>query len=301
MRPRVALTLGKFDGVHLGHQHLLGIVRGAARRLGAASAALVLHPHPATVLHGARVPVLTALDERLALVGDAVDRAAPLGFDAALAGLSPAAFADRLARSFDLAAMVVGPDFAFGRDRSGTASHLAELGAARDFEVVVAEPMLVGGAPVSSARIRAAVERGDVAAARALLGRPPRLRGVVVHGAKRGRLLGYPTANLAPSADYVVPGNGIYAVRVAWWAGGSGDAEPMERIGAASLGIRPQFDGGDRSIEVYLLDFDGDLYGVELAVDFLEFLRPEARFESVEALVAQIGRDVAAARGVGDG
>lgn len=299
-RPRVALTLGKFDGVHRGHQHLLGALRTAAGTLGASSAALILHPHPATVLAGHKVPVLTAIDERLALVRQAVDHADQLTFDAALAALSPEAFLDRLASSFDIAAMVVGPDFAFGRGRAGNLDVLQRLGAAREFAVVVAEPLLDGGAPVSSARIRAAIERGDVGEARALLGRPPRLRGTVVHGSKRGRVLGYPTANLDLGADYVVPANGIYAVRVAGMAEGTEGAGPIERIGAASLGIRPQFDGGERSIEVYLLDFEGDLYGAELAVDFLAFLRPEARFESVEALVEQIGRDVEDARAVGE-
>jgi len=300
-RPRVALTLGKFDGVHRGHQHLLAAVRDAARSHGAASAALVLHPHPATVLAGHRVPVLTEIVERLALVGHEVDHARELTFDTALASLTPEAFLDRLAASFDIAAMVVGPDFAFGRGRAGTIDVLAALGAAGGFEVVTVPPLILDGAPVSSARIRAAIERGDVAGAGALLGRPPRLRGTVVHGEQRGRTLGYPTANLALGADYVVPANGIYAVRVGWRAQGREDAAPNERIGAASLGVRPQFDGDERTIEVYLLDFESDLYGFELAVDFLAFLRPEARFESVEALVAQIGRDVAAAREVGEG
>ncbi len=307
------LTLGKFDGLHLGHQDIVGRVRRRALADGLRSVALVLHPHPATVLAGISVPVITAAADRLeGLRRLGIDQAELLTFDAELATLTPEAFIAALRARFDLRAMVVGPDFAFGRDRAGSLDVLRRLGRELEFAVEVAPGMQVDGAAVSSARIRSLLMAGDVAAARRLMAAPYALRGKVVHGAKRGRQLGFPTANLALDDAYVVPANGVYAVRcrVEPTPGGTGsgsvdaaaDGSEGEDTGgtwlkgAANIGIRPQFDAGDRSIEVFLLDFDGDLYDRRLQMAFVERIRDEARFANVEALVARMGEDVAQAR-----
>lgn len=295
-RPVVALSIGKFDGVHLGHRRLVSGLVAAARDRGARSVALVLAPHPAVVLAGRRVPQLTDVDERrrrLAALG--VDEAVCLAFTPALAGLSPEAFLDDLAARYRVVAMVVGADFVFGKDRAGDVETLRRMGRERGFDVVCVPPVIAGGEAVSSRRIRHLVETGHVAAARALMAAPPRLVGTVVRGAQRGRTLGFPTANLAPADDYVVPGHGIYTVR-ARWDGAPSSAPDGWMGGVASIGVRPTFDDGPRSIEVYVLDFAGDLYGRTLTVEVLAWQRGEERFDGVEPLVAQMHRDVALAR-----
>lgn len=295
-RPAAVLAIGKFDGVHLGHRRLAARLVETARDLGARSVALILAPHPATVLAGRRVTILTDVDERrrrLEALG--VDAAVHHAFTRDVARLSPEAFLDDLAGRYRLAAMVVGPDFVFGRDRAGDVGTLRRLGAARGFGVVCVPPVIVDGEPVSSRRIRHLIEVGDVGAARELLAAPPRIVGAVVQGARRGRTLGFPTANLAPVDDYVVPGHGIYTVR-ATWDGAPSRAPGGWLDGVASIGVRPTFDDGPRSIEVFLLDFAGDLYGRVLTVEFLAWQRGEARFDGVDALVAQMHRDVEVAR-----
>ncbi len=297
----VVLTLGKFDGVHVGHRAVIARLIAEAGARGALSAVLILHPNPVTVLAGQRVPILTTVGERAArLRGLGVDIAQPWVFDRDLARLDPAAFLDRLGQRFDLRALVVGPDFAFGRDRSGDIGTLRALGRSRGFDVVVAEPLLVEGERVGSRRIKRLIEAGDIAAARALLCAPPCLTGTVVHGARRGRALGFPTANLDLTDDFVVPGNGIYTVRARWDdpnppGGGASDNNGWVD-GVAAIGVRPTFDNGPRSIEVYLLDWSGDLYGRRMTIEFLAWQRGEVRFDSVEALVAQMHADVAVAR-----
>ncbi len=293
----VVLTLGKFDGLHRGHQDIVRRVLARAKADGSEAVALVLHPHPALVLAGITVPVISSAADRLAgLRRLGIDRAEVLPFTAELAALTPEAFIARLRARFDLRAMVVGPDFAFGQGRSGSLDVLRTLGRKAGFTVEVAPGMQDDGEQVSSARIRSLLTTGDVVRARRLMAAPFSLVGTVVHGAKRGRLLGYPTANLALIDDYVVPANGVYAVRC------QVEREDREagswQDGAANIGVRPQFDAGARSIEVFLLDFDGDLYGRTLRMSFVERLRDELRFASVEALVAQMGEDVARVRRV---
>lgn len=291
------LTLGKFDGLHRGHQDIVRRVLARAKADGSEAVALVLHPHPALVLAGITVPVISSAADRLAgLRRLGIDRAEVLPFTAELAALTPEVFIARLRARFDLRAMVVGPDFAFGQGRSGSLDVLRTLGREAGFTVEVAPGMQDDGEQVSSARIRSLLTTGDVVRARRLMAAPFSLVGTVVHGAKRGRLLGYPTANLALIDDYVVPANGVYAVRC--WVEREGREAGSWQDGAANIGVRPQFDAGARSIEVFLLDFDGDLYGRTLRMSFVERLRDELRFASVEALVAQMGEDVARARRV---
>lgn len=305
----VVLTLGKFDGLHLGHQDIVRRVLAQARADGSESVALVLHPHPALVLAGITVPVIASAADRLAgLRRLGIDRAEVLPFTKELAALSPEAFIAGLRARFDLRAMVVGPDFAFGKGRSGSLDVLRDLGREAGFAVEVAPGLEVDGQQLSSARIRSLLVEGDVAMARRLMGEPFAVRGQVVHGAKRGRQLGFPTANLELVDTYVVPANGVYAVRcrvepddseASGLAGHEGNDLPGPWLnGAANIGIRPQFDAGARSIEVFLLDFDGDLYGRTVRMAFVERLRDELRFASVEALVARMGEDVAQARRV---
>ncbi len=222
----------------------------------------------------------------------------PIGirFTPAVRDLDPAAFIAALRPAIDVHAMVLSPDSTFGRARSGTAGMLRELGAATGFDVVALEEMaMIDGAPVSSTRIRGALRDGDIALARRLLGRAPYLAGTVVHGEARGRELGFPTANLA--FDYVpaLPPNGIYSGHVHVPAAGVGPGHP----GLASIGVRPTFEGdGSVLVEVYLLDFDGDLYDRELEVTIMARLREERRFDSIDALVEQMRRDEDEARAV---
>lgn len=295
--------MGKFDGVHVGHRHVVARLKAEAQARGVASAVLVLHPNPVTVLLGQRVPILMTVEERCARLLDLeVDTVEPLVFDRELAALDPEDFLDRLARRFDLRAMVVGPDFAFGRDRAGRIDTLRAIGQSRGFEALVVEPLLVAGERVGSRRVKQLIEAGEIAAARELLSAPPLLIGTVVHGAHRGRELGFPTANLVPTDDFVVPGDGIYTVRARWEEaippGGSHSSTGNDwHDGVAAIGVRPTFDNGPRSIEVFLLDWSGDLYGQRMTVEFLAWQRSEERFDSVDALVAQMRADVAVAHG----
>jgi len=293
-RPRVVLTIGKFDGVHLGHRVLAATTVERADAYGAEPTAMVIDPHPAEVLSGVRVPLLTTFAERANALRDAglarIDR---LRFDGALALLSPAAFLDHLTSRYELAGVVVGPDFAFGQDRAGDVAFLQRAGSHRGFELRVVEPVLIQGERVASGLIRARVARGDIAAAARLLGRPPHMRGRVVAGARRGRTLGYPTANLEPVADYVIPADGVYACTVRWL---DREGRPQRAGGAASIGTRPTFDDGPRSVEVHLLDRSEDLYGLTLTVDWLARLRGEQRFADVSDLLVAMAGDVARTR-----
>ena len=294
--PRVVLTLGKFDGVHRGHRALASACLRLARRLDARATALVIDPHPARVLAGARIPLLMTYPERAtALAKAGIERVERLAFDCELAALGPEAFLDRLQSRFDLAGLVVGPDFAFGKDRSGDVTTLESLGARRGFELTVLPMVAAEGTRVASGEIRASIAEGDIARATRGLGHAPHLRGVVVAGARRGRALGYPTANLELRDDYVVPADGVYACRARW----------MDRLGspqvagaAASIGTRPTFDDGPRSIEVHLLAHAGDLYGLELHVSWLARLRGELRFDSVSDLLVAMAGDLARTKAV---
>ena len=296
---RLVVTLGKFDGVHLGHQAVVRATTRLADRLEATPAALVLAPDPRTVLFGQRVPVLTALDQRLQLLTSCgLAKAEVLEFTTDVSALSAETFALGLGARLGggLAGIVVGEDFRFGAGRSGSPDTLQGLGQAAGFVVEAVPAAIDDGQVVSSGRIRGLVMAGRVEEAGQLLGRPFRLTGTVVHGAARGRDLGFPTANLALVADYVYPANGIYTVRVAWRDAERPAELAGEGFGLASVGVRPTFDSGARVVEVYLLDFEGDLYGSLLSADFVAYQRPELRFDSVDALIHQMHADVVVAR-----
>jgi riboflavin kinase/FMN adenylyltransferase len=270
-QPR-AVAIGTFDGVHRGHQAVVG----AAVETGLASTVITFDPHPRIAL-GYQVELITTLERRLELLAAAgVEATLVAGFTDELMRLEPEEFADHYLRAIGVEAVAAGPDFRFGSRRAGDLDLLARLG----FEILRV-PEVEG---VSSTDIRRALHHGDVAAAAALLGRPHELDGVVVAGDQRGGTLGYPTANLLLEAHLVCPAFGIYA----GYARG--------HRAAISIGTNPHYGGTERRIEPYLLDFEGDLYGERLVVELWERLRDEAVFSSEDELVAQIGRDVEATR-----
>jgi riboflavin kinase/FMN adenylyltransferase len=291
---RAAVTIGVFDGVHLGHRAILQATRDLASEQGMTSVALVFDPPPDEVLRpGSRLPRLAPLRVNLARIeATGIASAVPIRFDEHLRELTAEAFLDALAPAISLGGLAMSSRSAFGRDRGGTAARVQELGAQRGFTVRLVEPVEVGGAGVSSTRIRAAVAGGDVSGCREL-GVTPYLEGIVVAGDHRGRELGFPTANLRFEYLPAMAANGIYAGRVTEAGSGVVAGHPA----LISIGTRPTFhDDATVLAEVHLLDFDGDLYGVRLGVELLARLRDEQRFPDADALVAQMRRDAVAGR-----
>jgi riboflavin kinase / FMN adenylyltransferase len=280
------LAVGVFDGVHLGHQALIRGLVGGAQAAGATPVAATFDPLPAQVL-AQDPPQSTLADapERAALLEHAGARAVIVfTFDKAFSQQSAEAFIKRVTSAGDVQRIVVGPDFQFGHGREGAVPALRTLGERYGFAVTVVEPIALGGAVVSSTRIRQALREGDLDTAQALLGRPYSVTGTIVRGEQRGRALGFPTINVASPPDKLLPHDGIYATWVML-----GDARHRA---ATSLGVRPTFGGGPRKLESYILDFDGDVYGQQATVAFVERLREEIRFDSAEDLAKQIARDV---------
>lgn len=282
------LTIGNFDGVHRGHRHLLDATRALAAELGVPSAVLTFDPPPMAVLRpDAAMPRIQTLDEKLEALGAAgVDEVVVEPFDLGLAAMEPDAFATTILReNLAVSGLVLGYDFRFGRRRAGTVDDLHRV---LGVPIRQVEALLDDG-PISSSRIRSAVHEGELALAARLLGRPHRLVGAVEGGDRRGRQLGFPTANVRPHTS-LTPPFGVYAVRV--------ELDGTVHDGVANWGIRPMWELAEPLLEVHLLDFEGDLYGRELGVDLVARLRGEARFDSIEALEAAIRADVAHARQV---
>jgi riboflavin kinase / FMN adenylyltransferase len=285
-----ALTIGNFDGVHRGHVALLGRLKEKAKMIGGPAVALTFDPHPVCLLQPKRCPpaLSTPADRADLMQQFGADHVLMLGINHDMLDLRAAEFFDRILRA-QLAprAMVEGANFAFGHNREGNVDTLARLCADAGIDFVPAPPILVEGSPVSSSRVRAALTRGDVASAARLLGRYYRLRGVVGSGQKRGHSLGFPTANLE-QIQTLTPGDGVYAVRVEY----DGTTWP----GAANVGPNPTFGEQARTVEAHLIGFHGELYGHELAIDFLERLRDARRFSGPSELAAQLKRDIEQAR-----
>jgi riboflavin kinase/FMN adenylyltransferase len=290
------VTIGFYDGVHRGHQALIGRVRELAAARGCAMAVATFDRHPATIVRPESAPrLLTDLDQRIELLAaSGIDYCVVIPFDEQRAAEPAEEFVTEvLVDCLAARAVAVGEDFHFGRGRGGDVALLQQLGPRHGFDVVpfglVEVPGL--GAPVSSTAIRKLLAAGEVEAAADLLGRPHEVRGVVERGDGRGRELGFPTANVAVPADILLPADGIYA---GWYERPSGAVHAT----AISLGRRPTFyaEADASLLEAHLLDFDEDLYGERARVRFVRRLRGVERFESVEALVDQMGRDVAAAR-----
>jgi riboflavin kinase/FMN adenylyltransferase len=290
------VTLGVFDGVHLGHQAILAATRAAAIEHGARSVALVFDPPPDELLRpGTVVPRLAPLDvARSRIVALGIDRVIPIQFDERLRELTAEAFLAALSPALKLSGLVMSRGSAFGRNRGGTAQRMVALGAEKGFAVVVVEPVEVDGEIVSSTRVRAVIGAGDVTAA-LRLGVPPYLAGTVVTGDRRGRELGFPTANLRFDYAPAMPALGIYAGRITPAVQGVSDGQPA----LVSIGTRPTFHaGGEVLAEAHLLDWDGDLYGMRLGVELVARLRDERRFDTVEALIHQMRLDAEMGRAV---
>jgi len=284
-------TIGNFDGVHLGHQAVLGQLAEKADELRLPTTVVTFEPLPTEYFRGDQAPArLTRLREKAqALRRFAVGRVLCLRFNRALAEMPAEDFVQRvLIDGLDVRYLVVGDDFRFGKGRQGDFAMLQEFGRANGFQVVNMHSFCIDGERVSSSRIRHALAVGDMATAERLLGRPYRISGRVSHGDRRGRSIGFPTANV-PMQRRVSPVRGVFAVEVFGL-----EREPLP--GAANVGIRPTVEGQEAILEVHLLDFAQEIYGRHIQVDLLHRLRDEHRFESLDALKAQIARDVDAAR-----
>ena len=283
-------AIGNFDGLHRGHQAVLQEAITLARRLKRPATLLTFDPHPRLFFRpDADLFRLTPGDLKLAVAAKlGLDGALVLPFDAELAATSAADFVKgRLAQQLHLSGVVVGHDFHFGRGREGSPSSIVALGNAAGLIVEIVHPFTDGGEPVSSSAIRDRLRAGDVAGAARLLGYRWIVRSVVRHGEKRGRELGYPTANLRLEPDCALR-HGIYAVRMA--------VDGVVHGGVASYGRRPTFDNGAPLLEVHLFDFAGDLYGKAADVEFVAWIRGEEKFSGIEPLIAQMDRDSAVAR-----
>ena len=296
---RTVLTIGAYDGVHLGHRAIIETVRRLAAESGARSAVMTFDRHPASVVRPESAPkLLTDLDQKLELLAaTGVDATIVVHFDENQSREEPAHFVQRvLVDALDVSIVVVGEDFHFGRGREGNVELLRRLGAAGRFEV---QPLELVPRPdgvdesISSTAIRRALAGGQVELAASLLGRPFEARGVVVVGDQRGRLLGFPTANVEVPNAVCLPADGVYA---GWYERPNGEIYQC----ALNLGRRPTFyEHADHSLlEAHLLDFDGDIYGERAEVRFTNFLRSERKFNGIDALIVQLKHDVEHARGM---
>jgi riboflavin kinase/FMN adenylyltransferase len=294
-----AVTVGVFDGVHRGHVHLARALIERADSGGLRSIVVTFRNHPLSVLRPDFEPkYLCPVDNRIEMLkATGVDAVVAAVFDAALASLPAADFVKLLCDRLNMKALVVGPDFALGRGREGDIGFLKDMGVEAGFEVEVVSPLDDGGVRVGSTAVRKSLSDGDVSGAAELLGRNFTLTGMVVKGVGRGGTLGFPTANLRTPEGLAVPGDGIYAV----WAHvptGEESGESRRLPCATSIGVNPTFEETERTIEAFVLDYDRDLYGEELTLEFVRRLRDEKRFDSVEALQRQVDRDVSATRAI---
>jgi len=282
----MVLTIGVFDGVHLGHKHLISKLKELARKQGYLSGVITFSQHPQEVLSPqTKLPSLTGLEQRMALLKDeGVDAVIPLPFTPQLASLSPGQFLSLLKEYLKMRGLVIGPDFALGKNRQGNSDTLRQLGREMGFSVTVVPPMTIDGEVVSSTAIRKALAEGDMKQAQKLLGRPFSLQGRVVAGDRRGTDLGFPTANLDVAPGQALPTGGVYACRA--------HIDGQSYAAMTNIGHRPTFGGGKQLIEVYLLDYDGDLYGHELAIDVIGRLRDEKKFDNPQQLKEQIAEDI---------
>lgn len=298
-RPR-SLAIGTFDGVHIGHQRVVRTAVDQAALRGLVAAVLTFDHHPLSVVAPTRQPrLLTPLRMKTELIAElGVEELVVLPFDRNLASMQPPDFCRELLRKrLDAKVVVIGENFTFAAGGSGRAGDLAECGDASGFETITVALVRAGGRPISSSRIRTSLQEGDLAEVRAILGRPPRTVGTIVHGFERGRALGFPTANIEAETGTMFPGRGVYAARALvsgrWYRA------------AVNVGHNPTFvHRGDETgivhVEAYLLNFDGDIYGTAIRLDFIAKIRDERSFEYVDNLVAQMGDDIAFARRLAD-
>jgi riboflavin kinase/FMN adenylyltransferase len=288
----VVLTIGKFDGVHLGHQQLIRTAIARAQALGAASAVMTFDPHPDMVIRPDSAPrLLTTLDERsAAIAGLGPDYLVVAPFTRETMSTPAADYMQQICAALPLRELWVGEGFALGRKREGNIPRLREIGETLGYTVGALAPVEVGGEPVHSSRVRGLLAAGDVAAVTPLLGRPFALRARVVEGDRRGRTIGFPTANLAIGPQHALPADGVYACLA--------EIHGTPTPAVTNIGVRPTFDGLRHTIETYVIDWSGDLYEQMLSVAFLYHLRGERRFSGIDELKAQIAHDIAQAREV---
>jgi riboflavin kinase/FMN adenylyltransferase len=289
--PAAAVALGVFDGVHLGHRAILDAAVATGHRASLRPVACTFDPHPMEILQPRRAPLaITTLDERLALIAaTGVEAAVVLRFTPEMAAVEPEAFVkDVLLGRLRAHEVVVGFNHRFGRGARGNPELLRALGDRLGFVATIVSPLNIDGVAVSSAAVRAALGQGDVVTAARFLGRPYSVSGEVGPGVGRGKTLGFPTANLRVDHALLVP-TGVYACRA--------DLGDTPYRAVTNVGVRPTFGDSVLAVEVHILDFAGDIYGRQMSLAFVARLREERRFESVDALTAQIRRDVAAARG----
>ena len=285
---RSVVTVGTFDGVHRGHQAIIDHLQSRARQRAGVSTLISFDPHPRAVVHGEEVPLLTTVDERASVLEHyGLDRFVVIPFSMDFARMDPVDYVEEiLVQTVGLREITVGYDHRFGRDREGDVDLLRACGSEHGFDVDVIPPQEVDEDVVSSRKIRETLEtEGDVTAAAEQLGRPYQLKGIVARGEGRGREIGYPTANLALNDPRkLVPKRGVYATRVTLPDGDT-------RGGMMNIGRRPTFDEMEVTVEVHLFDFEGDLYGETLSVQFLQRLRDEQKFDSADALATQLSED----------
>ncbi len=288
------LTIGSFDGVHLGHQRLVSEVVESAREKGVAAVALTFEPAPREVLRpGQPIAYLTRLPEKLALLGKmGLDESVVIPFTKELSQVEAPDFIAWLRQYLPFVELWEGEGFALGHGRTGNVDVLARLGEEMGYRLCIASLVEVDGQPVSSTRIREAVMSGDMETATLLLGHYATVPGTVVPGSKRGRELGFPTANLALLPNQALPADGVYAT----WTWRPATQEILPSV--TSIGTRPTFDDDARLVEIHILDYDADLYGETLTAHFVQFLRGQVRYEGVEPLIKQMRLDTAAAREV---
>lgn len=297
----IVITIGNFDGVHKGHQSLMQELNTTARELQCKPVLVTFSPHTLMVVRpDIDLYNLTTLKEKLALAklyGSIADSIV-INFTPEVAALSPEQFLDSLCTHFTIKGLVVGANFSFGHNRQGNVAFLERYGQQHDILVRTIPLEEAEHTRISSTRIRSLVSEGNVAEAQKLLGHPVTLSGIVMHGDQRGRLLGFPTANLKPDPHKLVPAHGVYAVRVSMGNTPASNPAHISPVynGAANIGVRPTFNGTERIVEAHLLDVHPDLYDQYITVEFIDRIRNEQRFSGIDALKAQIAADVQQAR-----
>jgi len=290
---KTAVAIGKFDGLHTGHMPLIGKLGRVAEEKGLKTVVLSFSPYPSAVIGGVYTPSILAAGEKIRLLEDAgVDCLAEVPFTPEFAGTEPEAFVrDVLAGALSCGALVVGRDYGFGRGRRGTVGFLKDVSPRYGFDVIVSESVESDGEKVSSSRIRDLIARNDLRAAEKLAGRPYFIMGRVRRGLRNGTKMGFPTANIVPGPGKLLPSNGVYRTRTRV---GPDTYESVTNIGSNPTVARG---GPANRVETHILDFDRDIYGFEIIVEFYDFLRGEVRFDGLDGLKTQIASDVANARG----
>lgn len=288
------LTIGVFDGVHLGHQYLISQLRESARQQHWLSGVVTFRQHPrAVLLSRDELPYLTSLAQKVSLIKNVgVDLVITLSFTSELAQLSARQFIGLLQKHLRMRGLVLGADFVLGRNREGSVDALRKLGQEMNFSVTVIPPLRINSAVVSSTAVREALATGDMPRVASLIGRPFSLEGKVISGAGQGSKLGFPTANLAVDSAQALPADGIYATWVYV------DGQPYQSM--TNIGRRPTFGDNERTVETYILNYAGNLYGRELRIDIVERLRAEQRFDTLEELKKQIAEDIVRGRAILD-